>query len=129
MDHLKCYTLEETINHETAVTRSQPEGYYKLMENLKRVSNLISNFKLQLKKGTSQTSQISEPTQGVKASLKFVNINCAVEEKLGDRKESSFGKLITSHKGGVSNHLENISYATMTGWTQLNGPVPPSPLV
>ena len=49
MDHLKCYTLEETINHETAVTRSQPEGYYKLMENLKRVSNLISNFNCSLK--------------------------------------------------------------------------------
>ena len=43
--------------------------------------------------------------------MKFVMFRCAEEAKLGDRKESLFGKLIRSHEGGVNKPSENpITY-------------------
>ena len=54
-----------------------------------------------------QISQIADTPQGGKALLKFVIICCAEESKLGDRNESSFGKLIRSHEGGFNIPLEN----------------------
>ena len=50
MDQLKYYTLEEDIDHETSFTRIQPQGHYKLIDNLQRVGNLISNSKIELKR-------------------------------------------------------------------------------
>ena len=37
----ECQKFEEAVNNETVITRSQPQGYYKLIDNLQRVGNLI----------------------------------------------------------------------------------------
>ena len=71
MDHFECYTFEEAIHHETSFTRSKPQEYYILIDNILRVGDLISNSKLGLKMGPKQTAQIADPLQGVRASLKF----------------------------------------------------------
>ena len=107
MDQLKYYTLEEDIDHETSFTRIQPQGHYKLIDNLQRVGNLISNSKIELKRFPRQTTKIADPHQGGKASLKFLILCCAEEDKLVDVKESSFGKFIRSHEGGVNKPFEN----------------------
>ena len=60
-----------------------------------------------MNRGPTQADQISEPTQGGKASLKFSMICGAEEEKLGDGKEESFQKFIRSHKGGVNKPFKN----------------------
>ena len=58
--------------------------------------------KQELKRGLSQTNQISNPSQGGKYLLKSVMLHGADEVKLGDVKEVSYQKLISSHKGGVT---------------------------
>ena len=103
----ECYIYEEAIGHETEFTRSQPQGYYRLINNIKRVGNLIYNYKLELKRVPSNIAQISQPPQRVKASLRFVILHCAEEEKLVYKRESSSIKLIRSHKGGVTKPFEN----------------------
>ena len=77
MDPFKCYTYEEAIGHETGITRIQPQGYYRLIENLQRVGKLISNINLELKRVLGQTAHVSELPQGCKPSLKIVLIHCA----------------------------------------------------
>ena len=72
MDLFECYTFEEAIINETGLTISQPQGYYKLIANIQRVGNLISNYKPYLKRGTSHTEKIAETPQGGESSLKFV---------------------------------------------------------
>ena len=101
MDLFGRYTFEEAINHETGFIRRQPQVYYKLIDNLRRVSNLILKPKQESKRGPSQTTKISEPPQGGKYSLKSVVFCGAKEEKLGDRKESSLRNLIRPQEGGV----------------------------
>ena len=90
MDQFESYTLEEAINHETGFTRSQPREYYKLIDNIHRVGNLISYSKLELKRVLMHATQIYELPQGGKSSLKFMMIYCAEEAKLGYRNESSY---------------------------------------
>ena len=94
MDPFECHTFKEAIDHETGFTRSQPQGYYKLIKNIQRVGNLISKTKQELKRGPRQTAQITETTQRGKYSLKFVMLCGTEEAKLGDGKKSSFRKLI-----------------------------------
>ena len=50
------------------------------------VGNLIYHCKLSFNRGPSQTAHIYDPTQGGKASLMFVVLRCAEEEKLGDKR-------------------------------------------
>ena len=107
MDLFEYHTLEEDINNEIVFTRSQPQGYYTFINNLKRLGNLIYNYKLELKRGPRQTDQIYDTPQGEKSSLDFVMLHCAEEEKLGDKRESSSRKLIRSHKGGSNKPFEN----------------------
>ena len=57
--------------------------------------------------GPRQTAQITDPLQGVKASLEFVMLRCADEDKLGDRKEPSSRNFIKSHEVGVNKTFEN----------------------
>ena len=101
MDLFECYTFEEAIINETGLTISQPQGYYKLIANIQRVGNLISNYKPYLKRGTSHTEKIAETPQGGESSLKFVMICCSEEAKLGDKWESSSRIVIRSRKVGV----------------------------
>ena len=67
-----CYIFKEAIDNKTGFIRSQPQGYSKLTDNLKRKGNLISKYKRESKIGPKQTYQIAKPHQGVKYSLKFV---------------------------------------------------------
>ena len=77
MDLFECNTANMAINNETCFTRSQYQEYYKSINNLHRVGNLISNSKLELKRVPSHDSQITEPPQVGKYSLKFVKLYCA----------------------------------------------------
>ena len=61
MDQFECYTFKKAIDNESRFTRIQPQGYYKLIDNIQRVGNLISNSKLELDRGPRQTSQMNEP--------------------------------------------------------------------
>ena len=61
MDPFECYTFKEVINHENGFTRNQPQGSYKLIDNIHRVFDLISNSKIELKRDPRQTDQIAEP--------------------------------------------------------------------
>ena len=79
MDPFKLYTYNEDIGHETRFIRSQPQGYYRRINNLQRLGNLIYNYNLELKKDPRQTAQIVEPPQGGKSSLKFVILRRAEE--------------------------------------------------
>ena len=82
----ECYIYEEAIGHETEFTRSQPQGYYRLIKNLYGVGSLIYNYKLEFNRSPIQNAQIYDPHQGGKYSLKFVMIRCAEETKLVYRK-------------------------------------------
>ena len=84
-----------------------PQGYYILLENIQWVGKLISNFKLELNMGPSQTAQISEHPRGGKYSLKCVVIRCAEEAKLGYKNKFSSRKLIRSHDGRVTKIFKN----------------------
>ena len=53
-------------------------------------ANLIYKSKQELKRGLTNTAQISEPPQRGKASLKFVIIQGAEEAKLGYGKAELF---------------------------------------
>ena len=97
MDPFECFTFKEAIDHETGFTRSHPQGYHTLIQNIQMVGKLIYNYKLELKRVPRQTAQITDPIQGGKASLKFVMLCCAEEVKLVDKKEPSYRKLIRSH--------------------------------
>ena len=77
IDPFECHIFEEAIAHEMDFTRSQPQGYYKLINNLKRVSNLVYHYKIELKRVPRQTSQIADPPHGGKYSLNFVMIRCS----------------------------------------------------
>ena len=77
MNPFKLYTFKEDIDHEIGFTIIQPQGYYKSIDHMQRVGNLISNSKIVLKKVPRQTAQIVKPPQGGKASLKFVIFRCA----------------------------------------------------
>ena len=74
------------MGHEMGFTRSQPQVFSILINNLYRVSNLVYNSRIELKRVPRQTSQISDHPQGDKDSMKFVMIFCAEEVKLVDRK-------------------------------------------
>ena len=74
---------------------------------MQRVGNLVSNFKLELKRVPRHTDQITEPPQGGGYSLNFVVVCCAEEEKLGDKRESLSRKLIRSHEGKVTRTFKN----------------------
>ena len=100
MEPFECHTFEEAIDHKTDFTRSQTQRYYKLIDNLQSVGNLIYNYKIELKRDPRHTAQIDEPPQGGNGSLKFVILRCAEEVKLGYRNEPSSRKLIRSHEGG-----------------------------
>ena len=80
------------------------------------MDNLIYNYKIELKRVLSKTSQISETTQGGNASLKFVILHCEEEGKLGDRNESSFRKLIKSHELGVTQLFKDKSNEMIRSW-------------
>ena len=64
MDLFECHAFEEAIDHETGFTRSQPQGYYKLFNNLQWVGNLILNSRIELNRVPIQTAQIDDPPQG-----------------------------------------------------------------
>ena len=83
MDLLECYTFEEDIDKETGFTRSYPQGYLKLLYNLKFLSDLIPHSNPESKKGSSQTAQITEPLQGGKSSLNFVMLRSKVKSQKG----------------------------------------------
>ena len=70
------------------------------------VGNLIYNYKLELKRVPRKISQIDEPPQGGKASLKFVMIHCSEGAKLVDKRESSYLTLIRYHREGLPNHFK-----------------------
>ena len=88
MDPFECYTFKEAIDHKTCFTRSQPQGYYRFINNLKMVGNLLYNYNLELNRGPRQIAQISEPPQGGKSSLDFVVRRSAEEAKLRDKTKS-----------------------------------------
>ena len=115
---LKWYTSKEAINHKVFFIRSQPQGYYKLINNIQMVGNLIYNYKLELKRVPRKISQIDEPPQGGKASLKFVMIHCSEGAKLVDKRESSYLTLIRYHREGLPNHFKIWSFAKMRVWTR-----------
>ena len=58
--------MDEDIDNETGFTRSHPQGYYKLINNLQRLGNLILQPTQELKRGPRQRAQIIEPPQGAK---------------------------------------------------------------
>ena len=58
------------------------------LSNLQRVGKIISNSKLELKRGPRHTAKNSELPQKGKFLLECVVLRCAEEEKLGDRNES-----------------------------------------
>ena len=45
MNLLECYNFEEDIDKENGFTWIQPQGYLKLIDNLKILSNLIPHSK------------------------------------------------------------------------------------
>ena len=57
-------------------------------------------FQYRIEAGTKADHSNRWSSSGGKSSLKFLMLRCAEEAKLGDRKTSSFGRLITSHKVG-----------------------------
>ena len=77
MDPFDCYNYKEAIGHEMGFTIIEHQGYSRLIDNIQRIGKIISNTKLELKRGRRQTAQIAEPLQGGKASLKFVVLHCA----------------------------------------------------
>ena len=87
MDPLECYTFEEAIDKETGFTRSQPQEYLKLLDNIKILSDLIPHSNPESKRVARQTDQITETIQGKKDSLKFVILRCTEGSKLRGRKE------------------------------------------
>ena len=50
MYQFECYTFEEATDQETGFTRIQPQGYYKLIDNLQRLYKMIYNYKLSFKR-------------------------------------------------------------------------------
>ena len=84
MDLMECHIFEKDIYLKTSFTTSQPQGYYRLIDNPQRVGYLNYIYKLEMNRGPRQTAQIAEPPLGSKASLKFVMIRCAGEEKIAD---------------------------------------------
>ena len=107
MDPFECHNFEEAIYNKIIFTRIQTQGYYKLIYNMQRVGNLISNNKLEFKRVPRQTAKTTELPQELKPSMKLVMIHWVEEEKLRDIKESSFIILISSHEGGVTKPFEN----------------------
>ena len=67
MDPFELYTSKEAIYHETGFTRSQSQGYYKLIDNIQKLGNMISKSKQELKRVISQNYQISDPPQEEKS--------------------------------------------------------------
>ena len=74
----ECHKFEEAVNNETVITRSQPQGYHKLIDNIQRVGNLIQKYKQELNRVPRNTDQNTKHPQGGKASLKFVML-CGAE--------------------------------------------------
>ena len=97
MTLFEYYTSKEAIDRATSFTISQPQKYYKLIDNIRRVDNLILKCKQELKTGPRYTAQIAEPPQSAKFSLQCVMLHGSEEGKLGDGKKSSFRKLIRSY--------------------------------
>ena len=60
-----------------------------------------------MKRVPRHTTQIDEPPQWGKTSLKFVMHRCSDEAKFGDVKELLFIILINSHKGGFNKPFKN----------------------
>ena len=61
MDTFECYTFDGAINKKIVFTRSQYQGYAKLLINIWRQGKLIFKDKQEPKRGLSQTDQISKP--------------------------------------------------------------------
>ena len=129
MDPFKCYTNREAIGNKTGSTRIQPQGYSRITNNLQRVGNLIYNYRIELRRGPSQTAQISDPRQEGKALLKFVILHCSEEAKLGDRKESSSRILIRYYEEGVIKPFKNSITCRNERKETKKHPVPPILLV
>ena len=64
MDQFEYYTFKKAINNKYGFTIIKPQWYYKWIDNIQRVGNLISDSKLELERVPRQTSQINEPPQG-----------------------------------------------------------------
>ena len=86
----ECYTLGEDINHKTGFVRSQPQGYKKLLNNLKSSGNLIPKSNIESNIVPRQTTQISTPPQRVNYSLKYVILHGVENEELGYGRTASF---------------------------------------
>ena len=108
MDPFECYTYEEAIGHETVFIIRHPQGYSRLINNIQRVYYQVYNYKIKLERVPRQIDQTTDTPQGGKYSLKFVMLCCAEEVKLGDRKESSYRRLISTHKGEFTKPFENL---------------------
>ena len=63
---------------------------------------------LELKRDPKNTTQISDPPQGGKSSLKFVMILCAEEAKLVDKREPSSKIFTRPDKGGNTELFGNM---------------------
>ena len=106
MDPFECYTFEEASSHKRGFTGSQPQVYLKSSNYIQRQENRIPKFKIETKRVPSKSTEISEPLQGNKASLKSVIICSAEEENLGGRKEALFKKGLRSHERGDTKLLK-----------------------
>ena len=61
MDSLYCYTFEEAIDKETGFTIIQPQGYLKLLNSQRILSDLIPHFNPEPNRVSRQSAQIAEP--------------------------------------------------------------------
>ena len=91
MDPFECYTFEEASSHKSGFMGSQPQVYLKSSNNIQRQENLIPKFKIESKRFPSKATEISEPLQGNKASLKSVII-CSAEEKRWEAERKHYFK-------------------------------------
>ena len=87
MENFEQQTFNVVQIHENGFTRSQPQGYYTLIDNLQRGGNLITKSKQEFKRVPRQTNKIARPPQGGGTSLKYVMLRGSEETKLGDRNE------------------------------------------
>ena len=70
------------MDNETSLTKIQTKEYSKLPENIQRQGKLISKPKQESKIISNHTAQISETPHGGKASLTYVILCGAEEERL-----------------------------------------------
>ena len=68
----------------------QPQGYEKFLDNIQRKRNLIWKSEQEQKRELNYTSQITEPPEEKKASLKYVILHGSEEPILRDGKGALF---------------------------------------